>query len=94
MTKLYFSRAVLTELDPVSIQFDTSLLFVSSEGLASGYAFFEDFLWRAQRSGLRITEIPITFTDRKIGESKVTPIEIVRGARDLLRIAVRTWMKR
>ena len=64
------------------------------EGLASGYAFFEDFLWRAQRSGLRITEIPITFTDRKIGESKVTPIELIRGARDLLRIAVRTWVKR
>ena len=64
------------------------------KGLASGYAFFEDFLWRAQRSGLRITEIPITFTDRKVGESKVTAIEIVRGARDLLKIAVRTWVKR
>ena len=71
-----------------------SLKTIDLDGLASGYAFFEDFLWRAQRSGLRITEIPITFTDRKVGESKVTAIEIVRGARDLLKIAVRTWVKR
>ena len=61
--------------------------------LASGYAFFEDFLWRAHRTGARITEIPITFTDRTLGKSKVTSIEMLRGARDLLKIAVQTWFK-
>ena len=61
--------------------------------LATGYAFFEDFLWRAHRSGARITEIPITFTDRTLGKSKVTSIEMLRGARDLLKIAVQTWFK-
>ena len=63
------------------------------DNLASGYAFFEDFLWRAHRSGARITEIPITFTNRKIGESKANGIEMLRGARDLLKIAVQTWFK-
>ena len=63
------------------------------DNLASGYAFFEDFLWRAHRSGARITEIPITFTDRTLGKSKVTSIEMLRGARDLLKIAVQTWFK-
>jgi dolichol-phosphate mannosyltransferase len=62
--------------------------------IASGYAFFEDFLWRAHRSGARVTEIPITFTDRKIGESKATGIEMLRGACDLLKLAVHTRFKR
>jgi len=61
--------------------------------LASGYAFFEDFLWRAHRSGARITEIPITFTNRKIGESKANGIEMLRGAYDLVRLAVYTCLK-
>ena len=62
------------------------------DNLASGYAFFEDFLYRAHRSGARVTEIPITFTDRKLGTSKVTTIELLRGARDLFQIAVRSWI--
>ena len=66
---------------------------IDLENLASGYAFFEDFLWRAHRSGARMTEIPITFTDRKLGESKANGIEMIRGARDLIRLAVHTWFK-
>ncbi len=61
--------------------------------LASGYAFFEDFLWRAHRSGARITEIPITFTNRKIGESKANGIEMLRGARDLIKLTAKTWVR-
>ena len=66
---------------------------IDLENLASGYAFFEDFLWRAHRSGARMTEIPITFTNRKLGESKANGIEMIRGARDLIRLAVHTWSK-
>ncbi len=61
--------------------------------LVSGYAFFEDFLWRAHRSGARMTEVPITFTDRTFGESKANGIEMIRGACDLIRLAVHTWFK-
>ena len=66
---------------------------IDLENLASGYAFFEDFLWRAHQSGARITEIPITFTNRKLGESKANGIEMLRGTRDLIRLAVHTWFK-
>ena len=66
---------------------------INLENLASGYAFFEDFLWRAHQSGARMTEIPITFTNRKLGESKASGIEMLRGARDLVRLAVHTWFK-
>ena len=65
---------------------------IDLNNLASGYAFFEDFLWRAHRSGARMTEIPITFTNRKLGESKANGIEMLRGARDLIKLAVRTWL--
>ena len=62
--------------------------------LSSSYAFFEDFLWRAHRSGARMTEIPITFTNRKLGESKANGIEMLRGARDLIKLAAQTWVGR
>ena len=62
--------------------------------LASGYAFFEDFLWRAHQSGARMTEIPITFTNRKLGESKANGIEMLRGTRDLIKLAAQTWVGR
>jgi dolichol-phosphate mannosyltransferase len=66
---------------------------IDLNNLATGYAFFEDFLWRAHRSGARVTEIPITFTDRTLGESKANGIEMLRGARDLIKLAARTWVR-
>ena len=42
VTQQYFCKAVLSELDPASMEFDTSLLFVSSEGLASGFQALGD----------------------------------------------------
>ncbi len=60
--------------------------------IAEGYAFQEDFLWRAQRVGARITEVPITFTNRHIGKSKVNTKEMVWSALTLLKIARRTWL--
>ncbi|NEK85783.1 polyprenol monophosphomannose synthase [Blastococcus saxobsidens] len=41
---------------------------VSSEG----YCFQVDWAWRAQRAGARITEVPITFTERAYGRSKMS----------------------
>ena len=61
------------------------------DGIATGYAFFEDFLCRAKRAGISMTEIPITFTDRRFGESKVNLQEVCKSIRDLLKIASRTW---
>ena len=37
-----------------------------------GYVFQIEMLWRADRERLRITEVPITFTDRSAGASKLS----------------------
>jgi dolichol-phosphate mannosyltransferase len=38
---------------------------------ASGYGFQIEMAWRTERSGLKITEVPIIFRDRIYGESKM-----------------------
>ena len=37
-----------------------------------GYCFQVDLAWRAVQAGFRVTEVPITFTEREIGESKMS----------------------
>ena len=39
---------------------------------SEGYAFQVETVFRAQQEGLRIVEIPITFTDRRAGQSKMS----------------------
>src|SRR5689334_17369299 len=39
---------------------------------AEGYAFLVETTFRAQRAGLRIAEVPITFVDRREGKSKMS----------------------
>ena len=39
---------------------------------AEGYAFLVESTYRAHRAGLRVTEVPITFTDRREGQSKMS----------------------
>ena len=38
---------------------------------SQGYCFQVDMAWRAVRCGLRVIEVPITFVEREIGESKM-----------------------
>ena len=58
---------------------------------SQGYAFQEDLLWRIHRVGGRLVEVPVTFTDRKLGHSKADFAESKRSISELLRIAVATW---
>ncbi|MPY77134.1 MAG: glycosyltransferase [Actinophytocola sp.] len=44
-----------------------------------GYCFQIDLAWRTVRSGFTVTEVPITFTERELGESKMSG-DIVREA--------------
>lgn len=37
---------------------------------ADGYAYLEELLWRINRCGISMVEVPITFTDRAKGQSK------------------------
>ena len=55
-----FRRGALETLDPATCE-------------ASGYGFQVEMAWRANRRGLVVEEVPITFTDRRWGTSKMTP---------------------
>jgi dolichol-phosphate mannosyltransferase len=46
---------------------------------SQGYCFQVDLAWRAWRAGYRVVEVPITFTDRERGQSKMST-SIVREA--------------
>lgn len=39
---------------------------------SQGYCFQVDLAWRTWRSGLRVVEVPITFVERELGESKMS----------------------
>ncbi len=46
---------------------------------ASGYGFQVEMTYRAARSGFTITEVPITFRDRTLGESKMNRSIVVEA---------------
>ena len=52
---------------------------------SEGYCFQVDWAWRAVRAGARVAEVPITFTERALGRSKMSG-SIVREA--LVRVTV------
>jgi dolichol-phosphate mannosyltransferase len=52
---------------------------------SQGYCFQVDWAWRAVRDGARVVEVPITFTERRFGRSKMSG-SIVREA--LVRVTV------
>jgi dolichol-phosphate mannosyltransferase len=54
-----FRRQVLQELDLDSMR-------------AHGYAFQVETTYRALHAGFRVAEVPITFRDRRVGESKMS----------------------
>jgi dolichol-phosphate mannosyltransferase len=39
---------------------------------SQGYCFQVDMAWRAVQAGLTVVEVPITFIEREIGESKMS----------------------
>jgi dolichol-phosphate mannosyltransferase len=61
--------------------FRTSVLkeLTLGEVNSQGYCFQIDMAWRAVRAGFRVREIPITFTERERGDSKMSG-SIVREA--------------
>jgi len=69
----------------------TSMLKVlpfGSGGIDSeGYAFQVDILYHCHRAGFRISEVPIVFSDRREGRTKMSRVEVYRGVLTLFRIA-------
>lgn len=59
-----------------------ALMAIDLPNVASeGYSFQVEMAWRAHRAGLRIAEVPIVFTDRHFGESKLSGHVIWESAR-------------
>jgi dolichol-phosphate mannosyltransferase len=56
---------------------------------SEGYAFQVDILYHCHRAGFRIREIPIVFTERRQGQTKMSRAEVYKGVLMLVRIASR-----
>jgi dolichol-phosphate mannosyltransferase len=53
----------------------------------NGYAVLEELLVNLDRQGSRMAEVPITFTDRQRGKSKLTMREALRSSAQMVRMA-------
>jgi dolichol-phosphate mannosyltransferase len=60
-------RAALEAIDPGTVG-------------SQGYAFQVETTYRAHAAGLRVVEVPITFRDRRVGESKMTAAIVAEAA--------------
>jgi dolichol-phosphate mannosyltransferase len=56
---------------------------------AQGYAYLEEILWHLDRAGATFAEVPITFHQRRAGQSKVNVAEATAKVSTLLRLAIR-----
>jgi dolichol-phosphate mannosyltransferase len=54
----------------------------------TGYAVLEELLVKLHRNGGKMVEVPITFTEREQGQSKLTLTESVRSVRFMIRLAI------
>jgi dolichol-phosphate mannosyltransferase len=61
---------------------------------SEGYAFQVDILYHCHRAGFRICEIPIVFTERRRGQTKMSRAEVYKGVLMLMRIASRRLVGR
>jgi glycosyltransferase involved in cell wall biosynthesis len=54
---------------------------------ANGYSYLIEMLYHCQHLGFKIGEVPIVFTDRRRGQSKISQKEITKAIRTVLRLA-------
>lgn len=57
---------------------------------SSGYSFLFEMLFRVERRGWKVGEIPIYFQDRRLGASKISKSEIARALKTAMRL---TWKR-
>jgi len=55
---------------------------------SNGYSFLVEMLYRCQRYGFRVGEVPIIFEDRRFGQSKISQQEIIKAVRTVFRLAL------
>jgi dolichol-phosphate mannosyltransferase len=56
------------------------------EIVSNGYSFLIEMLYRCQRKGWRVGEVPIVFENRQRGASKISRTEILRAQQTVLRL--------
>ncbi len=57
--------------------------------ISDGYSFLIEMLYAAAGSGARIEEVPITFVERRLGESKLSPSVLLESALTPWRLVAR-----
>ena len=73
----------------------STLAKVNTASLRStGYAIQEEILWHLQRQGARMVEIPIVFSERQQGHSKVDAHEVFLTLSNILRMGACQWLGR
>ena len=65
-----------------------------STTVSQGYVFQIETTHRAVRAGLKVVEVPITFREREVGASKLTPAVRREGIAVVLRLARDPWRPR
>ncbi|HEY4688625.1 MAG TPA: polyprenol monophosphomannose synthase [Anaerolineae bacterium] len=58
---------------------------------SNGYSFLIEMLYRVQRNGGTVGEVPILFEDRRWGTSKISRQEIYRALYTVLRLGLFRW---
>jgi dolichol-phosphate mannosyltransferase len=58
---------------------------------SNGYAFQEELLFRVEKKGFRVVEVPVTFTDRTVGNSKLSIIDIWEFFRVMVRLKKKNY---
>jgi len=61
---------------------------------ANGYSFLVEVLAACVSLGCRVTEVPITFLDRRVGQSKLSRQEIYKGMLTPLRLGMKKFFGR
>jgi len=56
------------------------------EIVSNGYSFLIEMLYRCQRQGWTVGEVPIIFENRQRGASKISRGEILRAMQTVLRL--------
>ena len=66
---------------------------IAQGGIRSkGYSFFEEILFLLHRSDAKMVEIPIAFSDRKFGKSKINLYEAIKAIGIIFRLGLsRLW---
>jgi len=60
---------------------------------SDGYSFLIEMIYKVQRKGWRVAEVPIIFEDRRHGLSKISRVEIVKALYTVLRLAPHRFIR-